>query len=886
MTTTAKHFTGKGAVAVTLIWLASILFGCAAQVGQQGAGQETASSTGAKQIIGIAVESDESMDRIRIRGSQPLTFTSVPKPSPTGVELYFPQTVIALADANTNLTVPETAQVVTEVRPGTVSADTATASIEILTRADAPYEAVREGNDVVVSFRRAAQPPEAPAALQSEEIETAASPVPVPEVEGTPATRIETINVQRLENGVEIRVRADGPIKDYASFTLRNPDRIVYDLYKIDSPYTGEQVIATNAPWVSRVRHYGDSEKLRVVLDTSAENFQATTAMPIQEGLLIHVGQVARADAPMPTPPAAGPAGPAWVNRIDFSAEPSGKSVVIVGTTAPVQYRMEKIDDRRLQLRLDSAQIPGFRRRPLLTTRFNSAVDRIIPVQSDRLKNTGLITIELRQAVPYAVEQVDNLLMVHFDPSTVPPKAEDKAKLPEWQQVVAEAVTATSATSASVKTGADESAAEPAGVSSLWEKKEYTGEKIALDFYETDIKNVFRILREVSGKNFAIDQDVRGTVTLTLDKPVPWDQVMDLILKMNQLGQIMEGDVVRIATLSTLQAEEKMRQDSLAAEQKTKEAVEAQEPLVTEYIAVNYSNAKTDILPHLEKLVTGDSKDTRGSVTVHEATNQIIIKATAAMIKEARSLTKELDKVTPQVLIEARIVEANKNFERQIGTKFGIGPGTGSFNSDTLGGDWDLSLSSNFPNKNSGSGISFDFSRLVGSPLAINAAIDASETAGDSKTISSPKVLTLDNKEAMIKQGVSYPINKLDADGNSTTEFKDIVLELKVTPHVTLDNRVSMKISITKNDVGPLVGQDYSFTVNEATTELLVNDADTVVIGGISKTTETSGETGLPGLRKIPILGWLFGMSNMSNKKEELMIFITPRIVNLEKGAS
>ena len=871
MTTTTRRFTGRGAVAVILLWLAAIVTGCASQKGAPTPTADTTQTPPARQIVGIVADSNALGDQIRILGNQTLTFTAVPQPTPQAVVLYFPQTVLALDKVA--LQSLAASPVVSEVRSSEHQADATTARIEILLKMDAPYEANRDGHDVVIAFSRPTEAPPAEStadtpAPSSPAMSAAAAPARGADVSGPPATMLDAITFQRLENGVEIRIRADGPIKDYASFTLRNPDRIVYDIYGLGSPHNGEQAIAVDTPWLARVRHYHDSEKLRVVLDSDAQNFEATTAVPIQDGLLIHVGQVARQAEAMPAATGDGSSAVAWVNRIDFSAEQSGKSMVIVGTTSPVTYQMEKVDPRRLQLRLDSSRIPGFRRRPLVTTRFNSAVDRITPIQNDQLTDTSLIAIELRESVPYAVEQVDNLIMVHFDPSTVPPKSEDQAQLPEWQRVVADAMSHDGAATMAAK--AQPGAMAPVGI--------YTGEKIALDFYETDIKNVFRILREVSGKNFAIDQDVRGSVTLTLDKPVPWDQVLDLILKMNQLGMTHEGDIVRIATLKTLQQERQLAQADRAAEQKSLEQQKALEPLVTEYIAINYSNAKADILPHLEKLLTKD----RGAVSVHDATNQIIIKDTATVIEGARALVKELDKVTPQVLIEARIVEATKTFSRQLGTQFGIGPGTGSaFSSDALGGDWNMALTSNFP-KGSGSGISFDFTRLVGSPLAINAAIDASETEGQSKTISAPKILTLDNKAATIKQGTSYPINKLDKDGNSTTEFKDIVLELQVTPHVTLDKRVSMNIKITKNDLGAAVGNNFSFTVNEANTDLLVNDGDTVVIGGITKTVDNATETGLPGLRKIPLLGRLFGMDDQSTNKNELLIFITPRIVSLE----
>ena len=387
--------------------------------------------------------------------------------------LYLPQTTLALEAMS--LEALELSPIIAEVHSGEQPGDSTTARVEILLKQDSSYEATREGNDVVVSFVRPAAA-EAPA-VASQTANAPSSQTVDKALNGPPATMMTDITAQRLENGIEIQIRADGPIKDYASFTLRDPDRIVYDLYGVGSPYKKEQTIVVNTQWVAQVRHYGDGEKLRVVLDSDADNFEATTAMPIQDGLLIHVGQVARQAEAMATPAAASSV--AWVNRIDFSAEPSGKSVVIVGTTSPVDYDLQKINDRRLELKLAKAQIPGFRRRPLVTTRFESAVDRVIPVQSERLKDTGLITIELRETVPYTVEKVENLIMVHFDASSVPPKPENRTDLPGWQQVVADAVSRESTGS----TGPADSAAAGAesAAFSMSPSKTYTGEKIALD---------------------------------------------------------------------------------------------------------------------------------------------------------------------------------------------------------------------------------------------------------------------------------------------------------------------------------------------------------------------------------------------------------------------
>ena len=871
MITTAKHSTGKAVAALVLIWLAAIAAGCAAQK----KGAPTVPDTGARKIVGIVAESDVDMDRIRILGNQPLTFTAVSKSSPAGVALYFPRTELALEDAYMDLESLEKAGLVASVQPGALATDETTALIEIELKADAPYDAMRQGDEVVVAFARPLHTPEREADPVVSELEEVPLAAPAEDVSRPAATRLEAVTVQRLENGVEIRVRADGPIRDYASFTLNSPDRIVYDIFGVSSPFIREQTIEVGMPWVSRVRHYGDQEKLRVVLDTSAEQFQATRARSIQEGLLIHVGDVAReAVAAEATITETEPV--AWVNRVDFSAEPTGKSVVTVGTTRPVSYRMEKVHGRLLKLHLDHTRIPEYRRRPLDTTRFECAVDRVVPAEGRRADDKSIVAIELREAVPYKEEQVDNLILVHFDkPSTVMTQMEKTVPAYSPKRVVETPMNP-------AKKFDTKNKAVATSESRYVKRKTYTGEKIALDFYETDIKNVFRILKEVSGKNFAIDPDVQGAVTLSFDKPVPWDQVMDLVLRMNQLGQVMEGDVIRIATLQTLQREEKLRQERIEAERKTREAEKALEPLVTEYIAINYADV-SDVKEKLGDLITDD----RGSIILDQRNSQIIVKETAENISRIKERVLRLDKITPQVLIEARIVEATKNFSRTIGTKFGVGPGNNvKFDSHSLGGQWDLALSSNFPSGSavgSGSGISFDFTRLVGSPLAINAAIDAAESENETKIISSPRILTLNGEEAEIVQGLTT-YRTIIVDGTPDQKEIDIDLKLTAKPEIKSDNRISMEIKVEKRDFAGIINGEISISKNEASSKLLLNDGETIVIGGITKTNDSVTNEGLPWLRKIPIIGLLFGSENKSNIKNELMIFITTRIVDIENS--
>jgi type IV pilus assembly protein PilQ len=541
---------------------------------------------------------------------------------------------------------------------------------------------------------------------------------------------------------------------------------------------------------------------------------------------------------------------PAWINRVDFSSEDAGKSTIIIGTTRPVKYKINKAADKRLQLILFNTNLPDYRKRPLITTRFNSAVDRITPIQTPAMKNRSMIAIELRESVPYYIEQAKDLLLVHFDASSISPRPFEQADLPSWKKVMAQA---SADPEAIEEKKAEDKVLRPKVAG------KYTGEKIALDFYDTDIKNVFRILMEISGKNFAIDKDVTGKVTLV-----------------------------------TLQAEE----EKLKAKLKEKQDAVRQEDHITVFIPVKYGSATEMNKKHIKPILTtpeeGRGESQAGKSTVEDRINTIVITDVPLVIKQAKEIIQRLDMVTPQVIIEARIVEATTNFSREIGVEWnaaggiqsgdpnaGIGPQRGY---DELGGTYGYDMAMNFPIEAvNPATIGFNFLRIAGTPLLLNAKLMAMEAEGEGKIISSPKIVTLDNKKAVIKQGVRYPYNKLDESGNTVTEFEDIDLVLEVTPHVTPDQRISMIINITKKDLGVNYPAGQSFNTKEASTELLVDDGNTVVIGGIIKTTKQFDKTGVPWLSKIPILGWLFKSQAKEDLKEELLIFITPQIVRLEQ---
>ncbi len=784
------------------------------------------------------------------------------------------------------------------------------------------------------------------AEMDSAELHIPSPALNVPRSGMSAATHLQSVYATQFKNGIIVTVRGDGAITDYKTSTIDNPPTIVFDMFNVSSGYEKQDSFPVDTQWVKRVRHESYPDRLRLFIDTQQRYLSAFSAYPDKNGLVIYVGEKdtgspvlagrqrpgykkrqRKAYRPFKNRKSqiANRKSPAWVNQLEFVSEDAGKSKLVIGTTSSVGYDISEESDKKLRLRLINTRIPDYRQRPLIGP-FETAVDRITPMHVGN--NESVFSIDLLEAVPYFVEQTDTLVTVHFEASSIPPPAPVVAQPSGYEAGTdsfyekengfeievsgdtayavpgkAPAVAALPEPSAPVEPDAesypdiDESSdAYPDDSTLVPEEsaKKYTGEKIALDFFDTDIKNVFRILREVSGKNFAVDKDVGGKVTLTLEHPVPWDQVLDLVLKMNKLGKMLEGNIIRIATDRTIDTERQQREQRLLEQQKIEEKKKEVEPLVTEYIPVNYSNASSEIKPHLEKFLT----EKRGTISVDNRTNMIIMTDIAENIKKARMIVERIDKVTPQVIIEAKVVEASTSFSRNLGTEWSMGIGLttktmaggalGTIGSgpqrgyDILGGTYGYDMAMNLPSEfaNFGS-IGFNFTRIAGTPLLLEAKLVAMETEGNVKIISAPKILTLDNKAATITQGYEFPYATYSAEGTKT-EFKNIDLSMTVTPHITPDSRISMQISIIKNDIYGS-GSPPALQTKSAKTELLVNDGDTIVIGGIIKETNSMSVTGLPGLSKIPIIGWLFGSKQTSGDRQELLIFITPKIVQLEQ---
>ncbi len=434
---------------------------------------------------------------------------------------------------------------------------------------------------------------------------------------------------------------------------------------------------------------------------------------------------------------------------------------------------------------------------------------------------------------------------------------------------------------------------------SLGMKHIYTGRKISLDFKDADIQDILRLIAEVSNKNIIAGDDVHGKITMRMMN-VPWDQALDIILQTNNLGMVQVGNIIRIAPLGTLRKEQ---ESQLEAKQKQ----EKLEELVTRIIPVNYAKA-SDLSTQLKSLLTS-----RGSVSVDARTNSIIIKDVPKVITESERLVKALDLQTPEVLIEARIVEADTNFTRQLGVQWGtafhaspaygnptglsfpntIGVGGGNIQQNStsqplpLAGGVGASGNNYMVNlpaavgTGSGGAIGFTFGNLTNSFL-LDLQLSAMEQTGEGKIISSPKVTTLDNTQAKIQQGLSIPYQTVSQMGTQT-QFIDAVLSLEVTPHITANGSIIMKIKADKNapDTSILSASGVpSISKKEADTEVLVKNGETTVIGGIYQFNKSTTVSGVPWFYKIPLIGWLFKNTTKTNQTTELLIFITPRIVN------
>jgi type IV pilus assembly protein PilQ len=684
---------------------------------------------------------------------------------------------------------------------------------------------------------------------------------------------------------------ADGSLARFEVLELSDPPRLALDVYGVT--LTGKLPGTRPLPFGS-LRAGAHADKVRLVLDVDAA-MPAHSVTWTATGLVWAVGgtapnpAVARAltgelhdgeieidgkKVTLGQPPAASapkvsaPTGE--VQDVSFTESPSG-GVVEIKLTGEVSWSVDRPEPRGAVLTLSGARLPHRLERSLDTSALDSPVKMVstfaVPGDGSQVR----VVVAGDKPLAEKLERTAKGLSWRFT-----------AKGSEVEEV------AVNARTAGFTTEAKSYAAQAAPA-----RAQYTGKKVSFEFKDIDIHNLLRIISEVSKLNIVVADDVKGTVTIRL-RNVPWDEALDIILASKGLGKEVIGSVIRVAPLKVLEEEARSREER-------KKAQRRQEDLVVELLPVNYAVA-AELSPRIKDVLSE-----RGTVTVDIRTNTLLVRDIASNIGRARSLVQHLDTITPQVLIESRIVQANTNFVREIGVQWGgsIQQAAGTNNSTGLVFPNNYSISggvatgtapsngtSSTPNfavnlpaavgAGSGGAIGMTFGSVNGA-FQLNLRLSALETKGQIRTISSPKVTTVHNTTARITQGLSIPFSQVSAQGVNTV-FIDAQLSLEVTPHITSDGSVLMLVHATNNQPDPaLTGANGQPAISkqEATSQVLVRDGDTTVLGGIYVRTTSTEEDSVPFLGSIPILGYFFKHTNDTETRQELLFFITPRILGL-----
>jgi len=756
--------------------------------------------------------------------------------------------------------------------------------------------------------------PEAAAAPAAAEAAAPAAPEAPAAAASAPAKKLLAVKPDSSASGTTIHLQADGSLSGFKSFTLSNPARLVIDLPGVQSGLA-QSTVSVGSAQVSRVRVAGHDGKLRVVIDggQNAAAIAKGQVQPAADGLVVAFGDVAGmpaqpaadASAAQPVAKSAKRKGGAEVQQVEFTTG-SDADHLVVSSDRPTEFHILKPDADTLMLVVPGAHL-GADAKTHIAPEAGGPVALVSAFEQPDMKKPEVrVVVKRASGLEPSVHREGNSISLAFDrskgavavlpvnateagPAAAVPAAPAKAEAKSAESHEAAAAMAPPAAPAKAKRAAEgEEPVDMLAEGGLLDGKEYVGRRISLDFKDVDIRDVLRLIADVSDLNIIAGDEVSGNVTIRL-VDVPWDQALDVILLTKGLGFLRVGNVLRIAPADTLKQEEEARLQERRAKEKL-------EDLAVKLQPVNY--AKVDQVASLVKRLLTP----RGSVDVDKRTNTLVIKDIAAVIDEATALVKAIDSQTPQVMIESRIVEANLDFSKQIGVEWGAGSQPDTDEKDfTIGGMKPETVQdTNFPFQQANNvvvtnpmtmtpgGILNLGSFLLNDKFNVDVRIAAAELNGEGKVISSPRVVTLDNAEANIEQGVSIPFQTFQ-NGDAQLEFVDAVLSLKVKPHITADKSIIMEIEVTRNapdnSVDTPTGSP-AIQKNQAKTETLVKDGQTLVLGGIYVVETTDSSQRVPGLWKIPVLGAAFRNWGNTDKRRELLIFVTPSIVTQPAAAS
>ncbi|MDZ7788722.1 MAG: type IV pilus secretin PilQ [Halofilum sp. (in: g-proteobacteria)] len=664
-------------------------------------------------------------------------------------------------------------------------------------------------------------------------------------------------------NRLEMRFELDQPVAEPRTFTIQEPARIALDLPNTRNR-TGKRSIAVDTGVTESINIAESQGRTRVVLNlsempryqTRADGSSIVVTIGGRDGGSTQTasgGDTAGASAsaeggtsgePFSDTQGGGSGSGQGIEDVNFRRGEEGQGRVVVDlSSSEVPVNIDR-EGGEIVVELPGTRIPERLRRRLDVLDFATPVKFVDIMQ--RGDNGRIRIIPRTEDYEQLAYQSDKSLTVELKPLTEEEVAEREAEEPE-----------------------------------------YTGERLSLNFQSIEVRSVLQLLADFTGLNVVVSDSVGGTLTLRL-KNVPWDQALDIILRTEGLAQRRNGNVIFIAPQQEIAQRE---QQQLEAEQQKQELA----PLRTEYIQVNYAKA-ADLASIMQSEGTSLLSD-RASVTVDQRTNTLLVRDTSNNLEQARQLVNRLDVPVRQVLIESRIVVANDDFSRDLGVQFGVSGNSTSENaaisaSGTDAGNLATGATTapntgdynvNLPVTNPAGSIGLALAELpFGSLLQLE--LSAMQAEGRGEIISTPRVITANQSEAVIEQGVEIPYQEASSSGATSVSFKKAVLSLTVTPQITPDDRVIMDLAITRDSVGQIFANIPSIDTRELQTQVLVDNGETVVLGGIYEQDKNRTVNRVPFFSDLPVVGTLFKSTSRSNGKSELLVFVTPKIVKGQAG--
>ncbi len=682
-----------------------------------------------------------------------------------------------------------------------------------------------------------------------------------------PAHQLQSIDVRPAGQGMVLTMTLNGPAREPVSFTIDNPARISFDLADTGLSLA-QRRIDVRSGGLDTILAAEGSGRSRVVLNL--DRMLAYQTQVDGNRIVVTLGEGARAATAASAPRIATAATSAATGRgiqsLDFRRSTDGTGRVVVKLTDPRTPINLRQQGNQVLVDFAGADLPQN-----LQRRYDVA-DFATPVTSfDAVRDASgtRLVISAQGEFEQLAYQTDDQYVIEIQPQ---------------RQARAQAD----------------------------DKPVYTGERMSANFQDIDTRTLLQLIADTSGRNLVVPDTVTGSVTLRLQN-VPWDQVLDIVLKLKGLDKRAQGNVILVAPAEEIAAREK-------AELAAKKDLQELAPLRTEYLQVNY--AKAEDLAALVRSQGGGGGgggrsllSARGSVTIDSRTNMLLIQDTAESIANVRQLVSTLDIPVRQVRIEARIVVVSEDFSRDLGIRAGFtglqrNGNDGLFSVSGTAAAVDTTLSSALDNLNGGGLSPFPVeipvggagpgrynvnlpianpagsiaAMVLGSDYIVDLELSAAQAEGKGEVISSPNVTTTNQKEAMIEQGTEIPYQEAASSGAATIQFKKAVLSLRVTPLITPDNRLQLDINVQKDRVGQVIVTSGGVNVpsidtSEINTTVFIGDGQTVVLGGILETERRETEKKVPYLGDVPVLGRLFKTTGRVNNKDELLIFVTPKIV-------